>query len=154
MLDSTSFCGCRRKLVLIGTNSSLHGHLLVSREANHLGPICKGSPRLVGNFHRARAAASGSISCTAFITGPHGISEPVNQYESVLLIASGSGTAAVIPYLKKLIYGYDTSTCRTRRVHLAWQLRTLGEFVYSVERNILTQVSMAIAAEASELAEG
>ncbi|EER43195.1 ferric-chelate reductase [Histoplasma capsulatum H143] len=76
-------------------------------------------------FDCARAASGGSVSFSAFVTGPHGISEPIAQYESVLLIADGAGIAAMIPYLKKLIYGYNTLTCRTRRVHLVWQLRTL-----------------------------
>lgn len=81
---------------------------------------------------RARAAPSGSVSFSAFVTGPHGITEPVDRYESVLLVASGAGIAAVIPYLKKLIYGHNTSTCRTRRVHLVWQLRTLGRLASSI----------------------
>jgi NAD(P)H-flavin reductase len=73
------------------------------------------------------AVAKGSVSFSAFVTGTHGFSEPVSRYESVLLIASGSGIAAAIPYLKKLIYGYNTSTCHTRRVHLIWQLQTFGK---------------------------
>jgi NAD(P)H-flavin reductase len=76
---------------------------------------------------RAQRAPDGSVSFTAFVTGPHGISEPVNQYKSVLLIASGSSIATVISYLKKLIYGYNTSTCQTRWAHLVWQLETLGK---------------------------
>ncbi|KKY25344.1 putative cell surface metalloreductase [Phaeomoniella chlamydospora] len=74
---------------------------------------------------RARAVEKGSVSFTTFVSGPYGISERVDKYETVLLIAGGSGIAAVIPYLKKLIYGYNTSTCHTRRVHLVWQLQTL-----------------------------
>jgi NAD(P)H-flavin reductase len=81
---------------------------------------------------RARRAPDGSVSVTAFVTGPHGTSEPVNQYESILLIASGPGIAAVIPYLKKLIYVHNTSTCRTRRVHVVWQPETLGKSVHDV----------------------
>jgi NAD(P)H-flavin reductase len=76
----------------------------------------------------ARAASQGSASLRALIIGPHGLSENVDRYESVVLVASGFGVAAVIPYLKKLVYSYNTSTSRTRRVHLVWEIETLGEY--------------------------
>ncbi|EDN08845.1 predicted protein [Histoplasma mississippiense (nom. inval.)] len=66
-----------------------------------------------------------SLSFPALVSGPHGTSEPAGQYETVLIVASGFGIAPVIPYLKQLIHGYNTSTSRTRRVHFVWQLRTL-----------------------------
>lgn len=75
----------------------------------------------------ARAASPGSASFLALITGPHGVSYSVSRYESVVLVADGLGIAATIPYLKKLIYSYNTSASRTRRVHLVWQIETLGK---------------------------
>lgn len=72
------------------------------------------------------AAKEGSASFLAFVSGLHGTSEPIGQYESVLAITSGFGIAGVISYLKQLIHGYNTSTSRVRRVHFVWQLRTLG----------------------------
>lgn len=86
----------------------------------------------------ARTAPDGSVSFASFVTGPHGVSKPTSQYESVLLIASGSGIAATLPYVKKLIYGYNTSVDRTRRVHLVWQLKTLGKCVLCTLFNVLT----------------
>jgi NAD(P)H-flavin reductase len=38
----------------------------------------------------------------ALYSGPHGLSEPVDDYENVLLVASDSGIPAVIPYARKL----------------------------------------------------
>uniref|UniRef100_A0A093X7N0 Ferric reductase transmembrane component 3 n=1 Tax=Talaromyces marneffei PM1 TaxID=1077442 RepID=A0A093X7N0_TALMA len=73
----------------------------------------------------ARAAPQGSASLRAFIIGPHGRSENVDRYESVVLVASGFGIAAAISYLKKLVYSYNTSASRTRRVHLVWEVETL-----------------------------
>ncbi|QGA22334.1 hypothetical protein EYB26_010050 [Talaromyces marneffei] len=73
----------------------------------------------------ARAAPQGSASLRALIIGPHGMSENVDRYESVVLVASGFGIAAAIPYLKKLVYSYNTSASRTRRVHLVWEVETL-----------------------------
>jgi NAD(P)H-flavin reductase len=79
-------------------------------------------------LRHTRSGRGVSFSFPAYITGPHGVTEPVGQYETVVIIASGFGVAAVIPYLKQLIYGYNTSTSRTRRVHFVWQLQTLGNY--------------------------
>jgi predicted ferric reductase len=64
--------------------------------------------------------------CLAFFTGPHGRSAPVVKFETVLMIASGFGIAAQLPYLKQLLHGYNACRARTRRVHLVWQLETTG----------------------------
>jgi NAD(P)H-flavin reductase len=60
-------------------------------------------------------------------TGPHGTSEIVDGFETVLLIASGFGIAVTIPYLKKMIHGYNTCTLHVRRLHLVWQIESIGE---------------------------
>jgi predicted ferric reductase len=62
----------------------------------------------------------------ALFSGPHGISTPVCTYESVIMVATGFGIAAHLPYLKELIHGYNTCKARTRRVHLVWQLQSIG----------------------------
>jgi len=46
----------------------------------------------------------------------------MGEYESVLMVASGFGIAAFVPYLKKLLYGYNTRAVRAHRVHLVWQI--------------------------------
>ncbi|QKX64378.1 uncharacterized protein TRUGW13939_11552 [Talaromyces rugulosus] len=71
------------------------------------------------------ASPSGSASFSALVTGPFGLSYAVDQYETVLVIASGFGIAGVVPYIKQLLYGYNTSTARIRRVHLLWETKTL-----------------------------
>ncbi|CEL09504.1 hypothetical protein ASPCAL12639 [Aspergillus calidoustus] len=73
----------------------------------------------------ASVGAESSISFLALFTGPHGVSEEVSQYESILVVASGSGIAVVIPYLKKMIYGYNTCTSQVRRLHLVWQVESV-----------------------------
>ena len=77
---------------------------------------------------QAHAAPKGNFSSLALYSGPHGISECVDKYESVLLVASGAGIAAIIPYAKKLIHGYNTCTSHVRRMHLIWQVESLGWF--------------------------
>ncbi|PVH70391.1 cell surface metalloreductase [Cadophora sp. DSE1049] len=66
-----------------------------------------------------------SVPRRAFFSGPHGISIPVVEYETILMVATGFGIAAQLPYLRKLIHGYQTCKTRTRRVHLVWQLQSL-----------------------------
>ena len=63
-----------------------------------------------------------SVPRLALFSGPHGTSVPVGEYETVVMVATGFGIAAQLPYLRKLIHGYNTYNARTRRVHLVWQL--------------------------------
>jgi predicted ferric reductase len=79
-------------------------------------------------LRHAQIRSGVSFSFPAFITGPHGVTEPVGQYETVVIMASGFGVATVLSYIKQLIYDYNTSTSRTRHVHFVWQLQTLGNY--------------------------
>lgn len=88
----------------------------------------RGITRRLLYYSKEAEKAGGSISpCLVLFTGPHGTSTSVGKYETVLMIASGLGIAAQLPYLKKLIYGYNTCRTQTRRVHLVWQLETIGK---------------------------
>ena len=60
-------------------------------------------------------------------SGPHGISVPVTEYEVVLMLASGYGITAHLPYLKRLIHGYNARKVRARRIHLVWQIKNIGK---------------------------
>jgi NAD(P)H-flavin reductase len=77
-------------------------------------------------LRRAQSRKLDTISLPAFFTGPHGVTEPADRYETVLVVASGFGITSVIPYMKKIIHGYNTSTSQTRRLHLVWQAESLG----------------------------
>ena len=61
-----------------------------------------------------------------WLSGPHGSGAPVGEYGSVLMIATGIGIAAQLPYLKELIWGFNHCEIRTRRIHLVWQLNLIG----------------------------
>lgn len=74
------------------------------------------------------AEADGIGSRLVLFSGPHGMSAPVGSYESVLMIADEFGIAAHLPYLKRLIYGYNARNVRTRRIHLVWQMQDIGRF--------------------------
>lgn len=75
----------------------------------------------------ATVAGETPVSFCALFTGPHGRSEDVRHYESILVIASGFGIAAAIPYMKLMIYGYYTRTIKARRLHLVWQVGSRAE---------------------------
>ncbi|EAA64355.1 hypothetical protein AN9023.2 [Aspergillus nidulans FGSC A4] len=84
-----------------------------------------------------RVIGPDGYSCLALYSGPHGLSESVNNYETVLLIAGGAGLPAVIPYAKRLIYGYNTCTSHVRRVHLVWQAETREQLNDLLKEDVL-----------------
>jgi hypothetical protein len=57
-----------------------------------------------------------------YFSGPHGRTKDVDDYGTVLLVASDMGIAAQLPYLAQLIRNYNTGASRARRVHLIWEL--------------------------------
>ena len=77
-------------------------------------------------FSDIRPSLNDLTSYFALFSGPHGRSVPVESHETILMVASGFGIAALLPYLKQLIYGYNACKTRTRRVRLIWQIETLG----------------------------
>ena len=99
-------------------------------------------------LHHVSLAPESSVALLALFTGPHGTTEDVNKYETALLIASGFGVATVIPYLKKMIYGYNTCTLQVRRLHLVWQVESIGECVFPQDSvKIANEADMTIAAQ-------
>lgn len=84
-----------------------------------------------------RTIGSDGYSSMALFSGPHGLGEPVDDYENVLLIANDCGLAAVLPYARKLIHGYNTCTSRVRRVHLVWQAEKRGMSCCGISLDIL-----------------
>jgi NAD(P)H-flavin reductase len=71
--------------------------------------------------------AGAADSRLVLFSGPYGISVLVGEYENVLMIASAFGVAAHLPYLKRLIHGYNARKVHARRIHLVWQLSDIGE---------------------------
>ena len=67
-------------------------------------------------------ALTNSRRHSTFISGPHGLSEPVPRYETVLLIASDTGILPIKPYVEQLFYCVKKRTSKTRRLCLVWQV--------------------------------
>ena len=66
--------------------SPLHGYMLVPRGAEHVGLVVQPRHGLSANLLcHARGAGKGSASFLAFVSGPHGISDPIDHYETILL---------------------------------------------------------------------
>jgi NAD(P)H-flavin reductase len=72
-----------------------------------------------------------TINPIVMFSGPHGMDLAMDKYESVLMVASGFGIAALLPYLKKLIRDYNTRVGRARRIHVVWQISDRGRLAIS-----------------------
>ena len=64
----------------------------------------------------------------AFIDGPYGTPHNFGEYGTVVMIASGTGIAGHMPYIKDLIIGNINCEVRTRRVFLIWQMDRESEY--------------------------
>lgn len=80
-------------------------------------------------LYHAQAGERGKAFGSRWVlfSGPHGISAPVGEYESVLLVATGFGMAALLPYLQQLIHGYQTRKVCTRGIRVIWQVQRIGK---------------------------
>lgn len=67
----------------------------------------------------------------ALLSGPHGRSAPVKDFETVVMVASGFGIIAQLPYLKQLVYGHSSYQGRTRRAHLVWKVEYPGKLSWT-----------------------
>ncbi|CAG8902310.1 unnamed protein product [Penicillium egyptiacum] len=74
--------------------------------------------------------------CRAWVDGPFGpcsvnplgFSSEVGDYGHLLLIATGIGIAAQLPYIKEILEGIHSARVRTRRISLVWQLDRPGDW--------------------------
>lgn len=87
----------------------------------------KGLTRELLSHAEAEGGNGAKNSRMVLFSGPHGISAAVNEYENMLIVADGFGIAAQLPYLRRLIHGYNARKDRVRRIHLIWQLRDIGK---------------------------
>ena len=51
----------------------------------------------------------------------------MGKYEKIVMVANGFGIAAHLPYLRRLIHGYNSYEIRIRRIHLVWQIQDIGK---------------------------
>jgi NAD(P)H-flavin reductase len=75
---------------------------------------------------KIRSCSRAPVKIFASILGPFGTVEPVEQYDSVLIIATGHGITAIMSYVKKLMQLHAHPSTRTKRVHFIWQVKVVG----------------------------
>ncbi|KAK9604800.1 hypothetical protein V6Z93_002751 [Aspergillus fumigatus] len=79
----------------------------------------------------------------AWIDGPYGpssasifgYSPEVGDYGHILMVATGMGIVAQLPYIKELVDGQRQGQVRTRRISLVWRLEQEGD--YELARDLL-----------------
>ncbi|KAL8765913.1 MAG: hypothetical protein Q9209_007156 [Squamulea sp. 1 TL-2023] len=86
-----------------------------------------GLTRILQGIAESNGSAAASNPYLAFYSGPHGRSEPMSEYGTVLMFASGLGIVAHIPYIKQLLHDGAQCRARTKRIHLIWQLQEPGD---------------------------
>ncbi|CEL11963.1 hypothetical protein ASPCAL15085 [Aspergillus calidoustus] len=72
----------------------------------------------------------------AWIDGPYGVpsvgpgmdSENMGDYGRILMVATGIGIAAQLPYIKELLEGYRNKSIRTQEISIIWQLDEEGDW--------------------------
>ncbi|KAJ2969021.1 hypothetical protein NQ176_g8886 [Zarea fungicola] len=72
--------------------------------------------------HLSALSKQGHTMRRAMFSGPHGKHLPIHSYENVVMLATGFGIAAHLPYLRKLIHDQNSRATSTRRIHLVWQI--------------------------------
>ncbi|KAF7169015.1 hypothetical protein CNMCM5623_001868 [Aspergillus felis] len=64
-----------------------------------------------------------TIQPNILLEGPYGEQCPLWKYESVLLIAGGTGIAAAVPYIQDHVIRSSTGQTSTQDIHLVWTAR-------------------------------
>ncbi|KAK5215862.1 hypothetical protein LTR96_011181 [Exophiala xenobiotica] len=92
-------------------------------------PRCGWTSKLLRRAQAQHPAGDDALSANSYLTlfsGPHGRSIGVENYGVVILVASGWGLMAQMPYLQALIRGFHNGTVKAQRIYLVWQLNTVG----------------------------
>jgi hypothetical protein len=71
-------------------------------------------------LHHSKPRGRDNSSYLALISGSHGLTASVSDYETALMFAEGFAIASMASYLRKLIYRYSTMLARTVPAQSAW----------------------------------
>ncbi|EIW72616.1 hypothetical protein TREMEDRAFT_12876, partial [Tremella mesenterica DSM 1558] len=89
---------------------------------------------------KLRRTENGSVMLRVLIEGPYGSTHNLRGFDTVLLIAGGSGITAVLPYLHDLHLADCSSTSHVRRIILIWAVKDM-EYASNVLKHELSEVS-------------
>ncbi|CRG88183.1 plasma membrane ferric-chelate reductase (Fre2), putative [Talaromyces islandicus] len=91
------------------------------------------------------ASTDMTIRPTIFLEGPYGEPFPTENYDSVLLIAGGTGIACAVPYIKERIRqsetAHDDIEYPRRDIHLVWAAREISFIVDVVTRELQSAIT-------------
>lgn len=59
---------------------------------------------------------------TAFVEGPYGVERDFGSYGTVVMLATGIGISGQLPYIRRLLEGYNNCEVRTHNIFLHWQI--------------------------------
>ena len=63
---------------------------------------------------------------TVWIDGPFGVTHALQKYSSVILVATGIGIAAQLPFAKEVVRTSSTWSSVTERLVLLWEVENQG----------------------------
>lgn len=114
----------------------------------HLDLFIEPREGLTRNLLR-RTKIEHAIDFPVLFSGPHGNSVPMDDCENILMVASDFGIAAHLPYIKRLIHGYNARKLRARRIHFVWQVRDIGKYEthHCNQTENLTKPDVTVAAQ-------
>ncbi|GJP94186.1 ferric reductase transmembrane component 4 precursor [Aspergillus niger] len=72
--------------------------------------------------------AKNTIQPLLLLEGPYGHTAPLHTFDTVLLIAGGTGIAATLPYILDYAARLDSQATKTTRLHLIWSARQRDVF--------------------------
>ncbi|CAK7237495.1 hypothetical protein SBRCBS47491_009996, partial [Sporothrix bragantina] len=83
----------------------------------------------------------------AAVEGPYGKQLHLDDYGTVLLMATGIGIAAQLPYVSQLLEGYHNCEVRTKKIALYWQVDRDGHIldihVYVLDASVICLLDSA-----------
>ena len=128
----------------LGLRSMMQSHPFVvaswtGKQQRKLELVIEPCGRWTKRLHSRASGLSGQNGGLGRVlfTGPHGIAVPVENYEYVLMIASGYGILAQLPLLERLVQGTLAREARARRIRLVWEFENIGQSPYMFRLNDL-----------------
>ena len=133
--------------------TGLHGHLLPVSWWSHEQRMSIDIMLDPGHRPAQTLAKHDQSTPRAYLTGPHGSPTAMDDYGTVLLVATGQGISTQLYHIKQLIKARDNGTSRTRHIHLVWEFDTWGKVLSECQGTSLTLTDDFILEAQSRLTE-
>ena len=116
----------RQKGFSRGLSDHCNDNLILTKkdEGGHSVPAKDDDGRLLLASDAIKLVAS----VKADIEGPYGQDVELAVYETVLLFATGTGIAGVLPFIRQLLAGYHNRDAKVRKLVLFWEIKSDRRF--------------------------